>query len=111
MRLELQETAPNEPVSRRFGREELKSWRAELDHFYEVMGQFGVNEDTIFQDLSSMSARVSQMRSLVVRVENKALQVFRTQEIDPFLKECDRQFKLWSRVLTVHQHEWELTTR
>ncbi len=94
-------------MRRRAGREVLEGWRKELDSFYEVMNHFRENEETIFYDLSAMSARVSQIRSLVVRQENKALQVFRTQEVDPFLKECDRQFKIWSRVLTISQFEWE----
>lgn len=127
MRLELQESAsssdrstavrqnsrPAAPaqIRRRAGREDLEAWRNELDEFYDVMNAFANNEETIFHDLSAMSSRASQIRSLVVRQENKALQVFRTQEIDPFLRECDRQFKLWSRVLTVSQHEWEITSR
>lgn len=121
MRFELVETASKEnepttvgkvaPIRRRAGREDLEAWRGELDEFFEIMNDFGNNEDSIFHDLSAMSARASQIRTLVVRAENKALQVFRTQEIDPFLKECDRQFKFWSRVLTVSQHEWEITSR
>ena len=116
MKLEVQESASIsrpvdqvQPIRRRAGRQELEGWRRELDKFYEIMSEFAQNEETIFQDLSAMSARASEIRTNVVRAENKALQVFRTQEIDPFLKECDRQFKLWSRVLSYSQYELELT--
>ena len=118
MKLEMEERAHEgreptavHPMRRRAGRQDLEGWRVELDDFYERMTSFANNEDMIFFDLSAMSSRASQIRSLVVRQENKALQVFRTQEIDPFLRECERQFKIWSRVLTVSQHEWEITTR
>jgi len=96
---------------RRSGRDDLNGWRAELDEFYDVMNCFGVDEDEIFRSLSGMSARASQMRSQVVRKETRGLQVFRTQEVDPFLKECDRQFKIWSRVFSVSQFEWETTSK
>ena len=98
-------------MRRRAGRESLEQWRAELDTFYDLMNDFGDYEDEIFRSLSAMSSRVSQIRTQVVRKENRALQVFRTQEVDPFLKECDRQFKIWSRILTVSQHEWEITSK
>ena len=116
MELELKEAskAPQPtPVDmrRRAGRESLEQWRSELDDFYDRMNNFAEDEDEIFRSLSAMSARVSQIRSQVVRRENRALQVFRTQEVDLFLKECDRQFKIWSRILTVSQHEWEITNR
>lgn len=114
MKLELEERASrgSQPttvpqIRRRAGREDLEAWRQELDSFYEVMNIFAQDEETIFYSLSAMTSRASQIRSQVVRQENKALQVFRTQEIDPFLKECDRQFKIWSRVLTISQFEWE----
>lgn len=98
-------------MRRRGGREDLNGWRAELDEFYGIMNNFGDDEDGIFRSLSAMSARASQIRSQVVRKENRALQVFRTQEIDPFLKECDRQFKIWSREHSVSQFEWETTNK
>jgi hypothetical protein len=116
MELELK-SAPTRPqptpvdMRRRVGRESLEQWRSELDEFYNRMNRFAEDEDEIFRNLSAMSARMSQIRTEVVRKENRALQVFRTQEIDPFLKECDRQFKFWSRVLTFSQHEWEVTTK
>jgi hypothetical protein len=98
-------------MRRRAGRDDLNGWRAELDEFYDIMNGFGDDEDGIFRSLSAMSARASQIRSRVVRKENRQLQVFRTQEIDPFLKECDRQFKIWSREHSVSQFEWETTNK
>lgn len=118
MRFELQDSASSErqatahrPIRRRPSGDTLNQWREELDHFYDIMNDFGGDEEDIFRNLSAMSARASQIRSLVVRQENRVLQTFRTQEIDPFLKECERQFKIWSRVFSVSQFEWEQTRK
>jgi hypothetical protein len=62
--------------------------------------------DEIFVRLAGMSARLSEIRFQVVRSDQRVLQAFRTREIDPFLEEVDRQFKIFSRIQTVK--EWEL---
>ena len=90
----------------------LSSWRAELDEYYNMMGQFeSSNIDEIMRAIASMTSRVSQIRSTVVRNENRQTQSFRTREIDPFIEECDRQFKIWSRILSIHGMDWEMSKR
>lgn len=91
--------------------ETLEGWRTELDRFYEGLNSFSVIDEPgeIMRKLSAMSARASEMRTQIVRLENKSLSGFRTREVDPFLTECDRQFKIWSRVLSVMQVEVDLT--
>lgn len=112
MRLELKDSGSdlNKTAATRVrGRAELDGWRQEIDEFYDIMNNFISDPDNIFRNLSAMSSRMSQVRTIVSRHEIKSYQHFRAQEIDPFLKECDRQFKIWSRVLSAAQMEWELT--
>lgn len=88
----------------------VSGWRDELDEFYGTMKQFGGMEiDEILSHLSSFSARMSEVRGIIVRNEGRLSGNFRTKEVDPFLVECDRQYKIWSRQQAVRQHDWEMT--
>lgn len=87
--------------------EELGEWRKELDEYYDQMQQFANREpDEIFMMLSAYTSRVSYIRSQIMRSNSRIMQAFRTGEIDPFINECDRQFKFWSRVQSVAQMDW-----
>lgn len=91
-------------------RSQVGQWREELDAFYTTMQQFNSYDvSEILGHLSSFSARMSAIRTQIVRSESRMMNNFRTKEIDPFLEECDRQYKIWSRQLTVLQNEWEMT--
>lgn len=84
--------------------------RAELDGFYVQMRTFGAADPAeVFLTLAAMTARVSEVRSHIVRNESRRSQAFRTREVDPFLDECDRQFKYHSRAQSVRQMEADLT--
>jgi len=87
----------------------LDGWLAEIDGYFSIMEKFGEAEpDQIFSYLSSWTARASHMRSMINRSESKIAQGFRTKQIDPFINECDRQFKLWSRVFSVQSLDWNM---
>lgn len=87
----------------------LKDLRSELDEYYGEMLRFrDMEPDEIFMRLSAYSARASYIRSDIMRAQNRTLTAFRTGEIDPFLTECDRQFKVWSRVFAVTSLDWNL---
>ena len=108
MEIELQEN--DRMQSRPLAFDAIKKWRMEIDEYFSGMHQFSVLEpDEIFMRLSSYSSRVSAIRSVVVRMENRQYTAFRTKELDPFLEECDRQFKFWSRIQSVRTLEWEIT--
>lgn len=87
----------------------LDSIREELDEYYVLMRAFRQNDpadNLVF--ISGFTARASQIRSNIVRMtEDRRIQNFRTKELDPFLTECDRQFKVWSRLISAIQLEWE----
>lgn len=96
-----------EPVIHRIG---IEAWREELDLYYMEMAKFeSMDLEDIFTHLAGYSARVSGIRSQIVRSTRRDITAFRQQEIDPFIDECDRQFKIWSRVHTVRAQDWEMT--
>lgn len=89
----------------------LDAWRAELDGFFDLMNTFSVMpSQEVLQNLASFSSRASYIRSQIMRLpENKRTTSFRTRELDPFLDECDRQFRIWSRCFAVQAQEWEIS--
>ena len=48
------------------------------------------------------------IRTKIVRTENKRYSSFRTKEIEPFITECQFQFKVYSRMHSVTSLEWEM---
>lgn len=89
----------------------LEGWRRELDDALKVMIKFSkMNHTDIFISLSGFTARASYIRNIVARVpENRRMAAFRTKELEPFIEECDRQFKYWSRALSVQALDWEIS--
>jgi hypothetical protein len=86
----------------------VDSWRAELDEGYTTMRKFGSMDITdVLLCLSAFSARAAEMRAQCNRVENRKAAAFRTREVDPFLEEVDRQFRIHSRLQAVRQMEWD----
>ena len=90
---------------------DLHELRDELDMFFITMSKFDEAESAeIFQNLAAFTARASYLRSQIMRIpENRMMTAFRTKELDPFIEECDRQFKIWSRAFSVQSQEWEMT--
>jgi CRISPR/Cas system-associated endonuclease Cas3-HD len=88
--------------------DDVSGWRKELDSNYLRMADFGsLDSREIFVMLAAFTSRASYLRSRIYRTENRVLNAFRTRELDPFIEECDRQFKIWSRVVSVDQSEWD----
>ena len=65
--------------------------------------------DEIFRSLSAFTARMNHIRTGIVRTDNKRYSSFRTKEIEPFITECDRQFKIWSRSLTSYALDFDMS--
>lgn len=85
--------------------------RDEIDSYYSMIEQFPKKEPgMILQDLAVISGRVSEIRTKITRIEssNRKLQQLRTKEIDPLLEEVDRQYKIWSRIISVRQQEFDM---
>ncbi len=90
----------------------LGSFRQELSGYLEEMFNFSQKQDDpydILQRLSAMSARGGWIRSQVVRSSKREVVHFKSEEVDPFLKQVDLQFRIWSRVAAIHKDEWDMS--
>lgn len=87
----------------------IEAWKKEIAGYYSTMYDF-IDTDAIkvFQDLSQFSARASEMRSRIGATASKDWQNFRIRVIDPFIEECDRQFKLHSRITAIQEMDARL---
>ena len=99
----------NNPIIPKRGGLTIQDLRDELDSFYQEMATFyRMDAASILQRLAAYSARMSYVRTLIMRQkEIRDLTNFRIKELDPFLEETDRQFRIWSRVISVQQDEWK----
>lgn len=79
----------------------IERWRTEILGYYKVMKEFNAMDPSdIFRNLSQFTARASEMRATISEHETKQQSSFRIKVIDPFIDECDRQFKVHSRTLS-----------
>lgn len=82
--------------------------QAELDDYYvRLKGLNALPSTEVFQTLSALSARVSEMRSRLIRLDARRPTALRTKQVDPLLEEIDRQFKFHSRIVAMRQFEWD----
>lgn len=90
----------------------VKMIRKEIDGYYEEMKGFQ-NEypEDIFLKLSSWTARMSEVRGRLTRSSKPAANRMRIDEVDPFINECDRQFKIHSRRQAVQEMDFKLVGR
>lgn len=109
MKFVMQEIMAGNPTQSFSGR--VEELREELDVFYADMCNFrSLDASEIFLKLAAFTSRASYIRGQIMRLpENRFMTNFRTKELDPFIDECDRQFKVWSRAFSVQSHEWEMT--
>lgn len=76
-------------------------WRTEILGYYQTMKEFNnMDPSDVFRSLSQFTARASEMRATISEHETKQQSSFRIKVIDPFIEECDRQFKVHSRTLS-----------
>jgi hypothetical protein len=63
----------------------------------------------VMEQISSMAARLIQIRCDVMRTESRHFQAFRTKELDPVLAQVEFQFKIHSRRLSSMTMDWEIS--
>ncbi len=92
-------------------KEVIETWRPEILGYLIDMRDFHQEEDCrlILRNLSAYSARASYMRNFASRSNNEKINRFRIDELDPFLVEVERQFKIYSRLISANQFEFDLT--
>lgn len=87
----------------------LDGWRAEIADFYSTMRVFNDADPTeVFMQLSQFSGRASEIRSKLTEHEGRREANFRIKVIDPFIEECDRQFKIHSRLQAIREMDAKL---
>ena len=89
----------------------LDDLRSEIDDAYDEMKQFvGMEPDQIMQICAGHTARLNELRTLVIRVEDfiRQLKPVRQNEIEPTIKELQFQFQVASRLFAVRQLDWEM---
>lgn len=86
--------------------------REELDGYLEQMQTFpNLMPEEVFRLLSAWTARGTELRIQLNRSDNQRSSSFRTKEIEPFLDECDRQFKFHSRIQASQEMDLKLVPR
>lgn len=84
--------------------------RLEIDGYYKILRKLVRSDPSeVFQHLSAISARMSEIRTRLIRVESRKATAIRTKEVDPLLEEVDRQFKFHSRLQATREMEASLT--
>lgn len=103
-------SAPDLGVVPQPGKDWIENYQIELDAYYGSLKSLNaMDPSAAFQTLSSISARVSEMRSQVMRVDSVRCTQFRTRQIDPFLEEVDRQFRTQSRIQTIRDLDYRVS--
>lgn len=88
---------------------DLDGYRDEISQYRREMCELAsLDPSEVFISISSWAARASEIRANVYRDESRKATAFRTREVDPFLEQCDFQFKIWSRLQAVKSFEWDL---
>jgi hypothetical protein len=90
----------------------LPTWRKEIKEYLEEMVDFP-KEDLreVLVKLGGYSARAAFMRFQIGYMDDDRLTSFRTRQLDPFIAECDRQFKVWSRIQSLDAQEYQMMGR
>lgn len=96
-------------ISRRPQMSGIEALREEMDGYLEEMGGFHyMTPDEVFRLLSAWTARATELRIQLNRSDNQRANSFRTKEIEPFLEECERQFKFHSRIQATHEMDLKM---
>lgn len=91
---------------------QVAQWRLEMDEHLRMMVQWHQEEPSlVLEEISSIAARLIEIRCQVVRSESRAMQAFRTKELDPVLAQVEFQFKVTSRRLSSQTLDWETSGR
>lgn len=87
----------------------IEGWKEEIADAYRIMLRLVDMDPTeVFRHLSQFSARASEIRSQIGPMEGKREAQFRIRIIDPFIEECDRQFKIHSRLIAIQEMDARL---
>ncbi len=90
--------------------EEIEKAREAMIGFVDEMRGFKkLDPQDVFMKLSEFSATATYYRSTICKREDRKRAAFRTHDIEPFIAEVERQFKIWSRLVSSQNLDWEMT--
>ncbi len=82
----------------------------EVDHYLEKMQEFcDMQPDEVFLLLSAYTARATEIKIQLNRSDKARATSFRNRQIEPFLEECERQFKYHSRIQTTRELDFRIS--
>jgi hypothetical protein len=95
-------------------RDDDRQWvlvlRQELDEYYEMIKLFHASEpDQVLLQVSGISARLTEMRAILMRNGGQRANKFRTSEVDPLLDQLKLQAQLHSRLIAVRDLDFRLS--
>ena len=83
--------------------------RAELDGYLLLMQGFATADPgKVMESISSMHARLIQIRVMLQRSGSQRVSGFRTREVDPVIEALEFQFKVHSRIISTTEMEWKM---
>jgi hypothetical protein len=91
-----------------------QAWIAELQleldsYLVELKRLASKTPEQVFMLLSGITGRLVELRVQTWRSTSRRLAALRAHEIDPLLEQCDRAFRLHSRLQAVRSLDWELS--
>lgn len=90
--------------------EQIENARETLIGYVDQMRNFKkLDSQDVFLKLSEFSATATYFRSTICKREDRKKAAFRTHDIEPFIAEVERQFKIWSRLVSSQNLDWEMT--
>jgi DNA repair ATPase RecN len=87
--------------------------RQEVDHAYRSMREYYLMQpDEIMQSCSMHSARLSELRTRIRRIEDlqRQWEPVRIKELEPVLSDLQYQYTIASRLHSVREFDWRMET-
>lgn len=87
----------------------LTDIRNELDEYHRELQKLGsMPSGEVLQTLSSMVARVYEIRHHLYRSDLRLATAVRTREVDPMIEELKLIYTIQSRLISDRRDEWEM---
>lgn len=89
----------------------FQDYLSELDDMRaRIVGFAQVDPGDILVALAGISARLAEIRAVLMRENTQKATALRTREVDPLCEEVDRQFRIWSRRIAWMEWEYKVST-
>lgn len=91
-------------------RQWMDAIRSELDAYYGLVKEWATSEpDIVLQEISAISARLTEVRAQLNRDNGQRANRLRISEIDPLIEQLEFQFKVHSRIQAVREMDFRMS--